>query len=807
MKVLSTPGIEFRPCFQDTDDAARPYAVTGQITLTDESILLSDALFAWSSGVLLANGKLIVADFHGQFSKVAEWMGQSPSPMTLLAARELARTLMLDGGFSADAFPEELRPQRLTIGVKGKLFVRTALYKYRGHEQLHADLSFSYNGTDVPYGTEEPEIRDGRSQNIIQRDFPAENALALRIQELGFRWSDDKSTEEIGWKLPPSELDTAVRALVMEEWDVTAQGRNYRKPTTKTAVIVSRADWFDLEGNVQFDGFTVPLPTLLEAKNAGRNAVRLGDGTFGLLPLEWLENFTALTELGETASDKIRFKQQQAAVVAELLEGTQAQFDESFARHSSELANIQPVPMNPPDGFKAVLRPYQQVGLGWLHTMNRRGLGACLADDMGLGKTVQILSLLATRQAEGIEKPSLIVMPKSLLFNWQSEIQKFAPDLTTLVYTGPSRQRMFKDFPYVDLVLTTYGTLRNDVTTLAQTSFDYCILDESQAIKNADSSTAEACRAIRADYRIAMTGTPIENKLAELFSQLDFLNPGLLGKLAHDATTGSSRLPEDTFRKVRQAVRTFILRRTKQMVAKDLPPKTEQILWVELDEVHQAEYNALRDHYRKQLLDAPESGGSSMDTLAALLKLRQAACHPALVFQNREHDVSEKLEILGEELVQLTEQGHKALVFSQFTSLLKFVSDKLTSLAIPFVYLDGQTKDRQEVVRQFQEDESVKVFLISLKAGGVGLNLTAADYIFLLDPWWNPATEAQAIDRAYRIGQTKPVVAYKMITKNTIEEKVLQMQERKRRLADTYLKETPVPAKLSQEDLRFLLEP
>ncbi|MBQ6471793.1 MAG: DEAD/DEAH box helicase, partial [Victivallales bacterium] len=356
------------------------------------------------------------------------------------------------------------------------------------------------------------------------------------------------------------------------------------------------------------------------------------------------------------------------------------------------------------------------------------------------------------------------------------------------------------------LLFTTYGTLRNDATLLANIDFDYCVLDESQIIKNADSSTAKAARCIQARHRIAMTGTPVENHLGELFSQLDFLNPGLFGRRHFNLAPSTDNPREDSaLNRIRRAVRPFLLRRTKQDVAKELPPKTEQVLWCEMDEREQAQYDELKRHYQQQILGQNEQS-SGMQTLAALMRLRQAACHPGLLRPERINDTSAKLELLCDNLATVLAAGHKALVFSQFTALLHIIQARLDTLGYGQCYLDGQTKDRAAEVRSFQEDPEKRVFLISLKAGGVGLNLTAASYVYIVDPWWNPAAESQAIDRAYRIGQTQAVTAYRLITKNTIEEKVHALQNSKRALADAIVANSDSPVRLSRADLESLLE-
>ncbi|MGN0879231.1 MAG: DEAD/DEAH box helicase [Oligosphaeraceae bacterium] len=787
------------------------WLLSAQFRLGDTAIPAADVLRLWPphGGITaaLAFAVRLPGDADSPLLPLAT---QKPRLLPTAAASAQVRALVAAGACDDDDLPEALRPHRQTIRPQGRLYVKTALYKFEGHEMLHAELTFDYAGVAAVYRDRTPLLEGETPGTLISRDFAAEEALAQRLEQLGFRWSDNRAVEETGWKLPPARLDQAVLTLVAEDWLVTAQGKSFRKPTTKTAAISSHGDWFDLEGGADYGNLHVALPDLLEAKQKGQTCVRLDDGTFGILPLDWLENFTALTELGERASERIRFRQQQTALVAELAEQAQVQFDQDFRQRAQslrDLAALPPQPALPTPRFKATLRPYQQQGLGWLLDMARRGLGACLADDMGLGKTVQLLAFIDVRQAAAPHAPALVVMPRSLLFNWLAEAKRFAPHLAVLDYTGPNRQRLLPRLHEAAIVLTTYGTLRNDAAELAKQPFDACILDESQAIKNADSSTALACRTIRAAVRIAMTGTPIENRLAELLSQLDFTNPGLMGRLLANHSLAAQHLPDDTFRIIRHAVRCLILRRTKQMVADSLPPKTEQVLWVELDDQEQAEYNALRDHFRKQLDDdaSPKPGGGALDALTALLKLRQAACHPALVFKHREHATSAKLELLTERLTALAAEGHKTLIFSQFTSLLRLVADRLLQLNLTYAYLDGQTADRQAAVRQFQEDPDTRVFLISLKAGGVGLNLTAADYVFILDPWWNPAAEAQAIDRAYRIGQTKPVFAYKLIARNTVEEKVLKLQQDKQRLADTYLKPSAQPAAFTRQDLLFLL--
>jgi SNF2 family DNA or RNA helicase len=406
----------------------------------------------------------------------------------------------------------------------------------------------------------------------------------------------------------------------------------------------------------------------------------------------------------------------------------------------------------------------------------------------------------------------MVVVPRSLVFNWQQEAAKFAPQLRLLDHATADRLKTTDHFQDFDLILTTYGTLRNDIAQWRDIRFDYVILDEAQAIKNAASESAKAARLLRADHRLALSGTPVQNHLGELWSLLEFLNPGMLGasRAFSSVTDKADRAAgADARQFLASALRPFILRRTKQQVAADLPEKFEQTIFCELDKPQRALYDELKEHYRQSLLgqiDREGLGKSKLQVLEALLRLRQAACHPGLLNKSRIDDPSAKLDTLLPRLAELAEEGHKTIVFSQFTSFLAIARKKLDDQGAVYEYLDGKTRDRQQRVDRFQTDENCKLFLISLKAGGLGLNLTAAQYVFLLDPWWNPAVEAQAIDRAHRIGQTRQVFAYRLIAKDTVEEKVLKLQQSKRELADAIINaDNSLISKLGREDLELLL--
>jgi SNF2 family DNA or RNA helicase len=551
------------------------------------------------------------------------------------------------------------------------------------------------------------------------------------------------------------------------------------------------------------------MPRLLAALRRGESTVVLDDGSVGMLPDEWMKKYGLMARMGRMEDDKLRFDRSQVGVLDALLASRpEIEIDKRFEKARDQLVKFEGIePVAPPKTFTGELREYQKEGLGWLHFLRKFGFGGCLADDMGLGKTVQVLALLAGKRSG----PALVVVPRSLVFNWKQEAARFAPKLKILDHTGTARDRSGAGFKDHDLVITTYGTLRNDAATFAAFRFDTCVLDESQAAKNADTETAKAVKLVQANHRLALSGTPIENHLGELWTLFDFLNPGMLGRTAAIGTeTIFTRNPDPETRDIlAKALRPFILRRTKSEVAKDLPSKTEQTIYCDLEPHQRKLYDELRDHYRRSLLSRVDTlglGRSKIQVLEALLRLRQAACHPGLIDKKRKAEDCAKLDHLLPQLQEVLEEGHKALVFSQFTSFLDILRPKLKEAGVSFEYLDGRTRDRQERVQRFQTDPECKLFLVSLKAGGVGLNLTAAEYVYLLDPWWNPAVEAQAVDRTHRIGQTKPVFAYRLIARNTVEEKVLALQESKRELADAILGgNNRVIADLKREDLEMLL--
>jgi len=471
-------------------------------------------------------------------------------------------------------------------------------------------------------------------------------------------------------------------------------------------------------------------------------------------------------------------------------------------------------PLAAPAHFPTTLRPYQEYGLGWLQFLRRHGLGGILADDMGLGKTVQTLAHLVIEKQQGrLRKPSLIVAPVSVLGNWQQEIRRFAPELTLLVLHGAKRKERFASIGAADVILIGYPLLLVDSDILLERDFSFVILDEAQTIKNPQAKITQVAQSLRAEHRVCLTGTPMENHLGELWSLFNFVQPALLGERRQFQRLYRAPIENggDTKRAaaLSRRVQPFLLRRTKDAVARDLPPKVQIVEAIELDERQRDFYDGIRLGQHRRVREAIERQGlarSHLTVLNALLKLRQACCDPRLVDADAPTELipSAKLDWLSTALPELIAEGRRILLFSQFTSMLSLIETRVNELSIPYCLLTGETRQRSDVVGHFQTG-GVPLFLISLKAGGTGLNLTAADTIIHYDPWWNPAVEAQATDRAHRIGQDKPVFVYKLIAQGTVEEKIMQLQADKHALVtQLYTEGNASPSQLTSADLEAL---
>jgi superfamily II DNA or RNA helicase len=797
------------------DKGGKRYLISGELRRGEERRPLARAALLLRGLVLWEDHAAALEDF-GAFDWVGLLRQTDALPVPATRKEDLIQELLRVPHLPRLDLPEELQFEEVKVPARPRLKIHPPRTHAWGPPRLRGELSFEYDSELVPANQPGRGLYQGAQRRMLLRDPEAERAAEGLLRQLGFR-SPAYHPNEL--ELAPRNLQTVVRALLSEGWQVEAEGKLYRRPGRIDIQVSSGIDWFELDGTVDFGGTVAHLPALLAALRRGDNAVPLGDGTYGILPEEWLKKYGLVAGLGKVEGDRLRFTRSQVGLLDALVASQpEAACDEVFARARDELRRFEGVKAAaPPAGFSGVLRGYQREGLGWLYFLQQFGFGGCLADDMGLGKTVQVLALLESRRelreqgGADAPGPSLVVVPKSLVFNWKQEAARFAPKLRVLDHTGAGRAKPGEHFDEYDLILTTYGTLRRDALEFKDQVFDYCVLDEAQAIKNASSESAKAARLLRARHRLALSGTPVENHLGELWSLFEFLNPGMLGSASVFQLTGAgARNPsEETRTLLAKALRPFILRRTKGQVAKDLPAKVEQTIYCDLEPAQRKLYDELRHHYRDTLLARVEREGlnrSKIQVLEALLRLRQAACHPGLIDKERTGDTSAKLDVLLPSLLEVTEEGHKCLVFSQFTSFLAIVRERLDQEQVPYLYLDGRTRDRAARVEQFQTDPERKLFLISLKAGGLGLNLTAAEYVFLLDPWWNPAVEAQAIDRAHRIGQTEQVFACRLIARDTVEEKVLALQESKRELADAIINaDNSLIRGLGRDDLELLL--
>lgn len=501
-----------------------------------------------------------------------------------------------------------------------------------------------------------------------------------------------------------------------------------------------------------------------------------------------------------------------AGLIAELKElGIKLKMSKKFEHFWEQISTFNiDEKISAPEKVNATLREYQERGLSWLWFLYQYGLNGILADDMGLGKTLQMLSLLQKAKDEEGSKPSLVIAPTSVVFNWENEVNKFTPDLSVLNLTGTDRHDYFKKIKNYDIILTSYALVRRDIELYKKFDFRMVVLDESQNIKNHESITARAVKRINSDHRFAMSGTPIENRLSELWSVFDFLMPGFLYDLAEFKyrfiVPISEKGDKSVENRLKKQIYPFILRRMKRDVAKDLPEKIENIAYCSMTDEQEELYQEILDDTRETLLREIQDKGmknSKMSIFAALLRLRQICCHPKLIKKEVE---SGKFQHLKEMLEEITGEGHRVLLFSQFVQMLDIIKDYFEREGIKYEYLTGDTKNRQERIERFNNDESVQVFLLSLKAGGTGLNLTGADYVIHYDPWWNPAVEDQATDRAYRIGQTKNVMVYRLITKNSVEEKIQRLKGKKRDLVDAVISvDREIGKTLTYEDIKDIL--
>ncbi|MBL7730975.1 MAG: SNF2 helicase associated domain-containing protein [Chitinophagaceae bacterium] len=693
-------------------------------------------------------------------------------------------------------------------------------------EYLVFQPSFSYKGFETKTrDRDEVVVPMGDKVLVVHRNREKENEFIQKLQNLHSSFAYNEDTGTLALKGTDVLKNNWFFLFVdaMKDMKTPVFGfealKNFRfntaKPQTKI-FISSNTDWFDARVDILFGDQKVTVAEVKRALANKQQFVQLNDGTLGILPEEWLKKYSLLFRVGEGKTDSLKLSRYHLSVVDELYETRDE--EELVVKLEEKYENLrqfnQIKEIEPSDHLKRILRPYQVAGYQWLNYLKDIKWGGILADDMGLGKTVQALSFLEHfRKNEGRLK-ALVVCPTTLIYNWENEIKKFTPGLTYCIHHGGTRTRLTDDLTNHEVTITTYGTLRSDIKLLMSVAFDYVILDESQAIKNPASKVTKAACLLNAKNRLCMSGTPLQNNTFDIYAQMNFLNPGMLGTM--EFFRQEFAIPIDKFgeqdRKehLKKLLYPFILRRTKEQVAKDLPEKQEMILFCEMEEDQRNIYDAYRNDFRNQILGTIETQGiqkSQLTILQGLMKLRQICDSPAILNEQEKFDNhSIKLDELAREITENI-GDHKALIFSQFLGMLALIRKKMDELGVKYEYFDGSTSapDREKAIQNFQNEEEVRVFLISLKAGGVGLNLTAADYVYIVDPWWNPAVEQQAIDRTHRIGQTKNIFAYRMICKDTIEDKILQLQEKKRALAKDIISDDASFVKtLTREDVEYL---
>jgi superfamily II DNA or RNA helicase len=563
----------------------------------------------------------------------------------------------------------------------------------------------------------------------------------------------------------------------------------------------SGTDWFDLQALVRFGEFEIPFVQLRHHILDGIREFPLPDGTMAVIPEPWFARYHDLFAFSIVSGQKLKLPRKQFALVASL----SLPMDEATQEAVTSLVPPHQISSAAPASFRGRLRPYQEHGLAWMKYLRENGFGGCLADDMGLGKTIQTLAMLLEIQ-QNQPRASLVVMPASLIHNWKNEIRRFAPNLSTMVHTGSDRATSTLLFDSVDLIITTYGVCRNDTELLSGYQFHYIILDEGQMIRNPEALISKSVMSLSAEHRLALTGTPIQNSLTDLWSQMEFLNKGMLGPLAdfkrQYLQPSGKELDTSRLDRLRQWVAPFILRRTKAEVEPDLPELTVEYRYCEMTTDQAKRYEIEKSAIRNEILEGIETGnisGTSIQVLRALMRMRQTACHPMLIDPAYQGDSGKLEEVLGY-LEILREENQKALIFSSFVEHLKILESRFKESGWKYCKLTGSTRNREEVINEFRQKEDHHFFLISMKAGGVGLNLAEAGYVFILDPWWNLAVEDQAISRAHRIGQSKKVIVYKFISKDTIEEKILLLQQRKQDLAVTLIQSSnPLVGMTEQE--------
>ena len=737
---------------------------------------------------------------------------------------------------------ESRPPRKAILSLEQDLSLRPVLvvkFRYDNSQYLADAVSNVFVSLDTDQGN--------YTFHKFVRDHKWEEEQLDLLKKLGLKYKNGYwNPKEDSEKSETENYYNSVQWLTQNNEEFQAHGfmvqqnkldKKYFTGTQELDIkIQSNEDWFDILAMVRFGDCLIPFIRLRKHILNNIREFELPSGEIAILPLEWFSSYREIFPFAKLNGNILKLKKHHFQLLQEKVKG----IDRNYFNKLEQIYSVTDQKVEVPKALKAKLRNYQAEGFSWMYQLCENQLGGCLADDMGLGKTLQALTLLLKLKKKAVQPllpkietdnqlsiplfetngapdqvqpASLIVMPTSLIHNWENEILKFAPTLKIYKHVGALRNKsnnMVSAIRYYDVILTTYGTLRNDYEMLSAYEFFYLILDESQNIKNSSSKTYKSILEIRSKHKLVITGTPIENSLSDLWSQFNFLNRGLLGSLPYFKrefiTPIEKKDDQEQQKKLQKLIRPFLLRRTKEEVESDLPELTEQIRYCEMTEEQHEIYETEKSAIRNAILKNIETNGikkSALVVLQGLTKLRQLANHPSLVTKDTETE-SGKFNEIYRCLKNLVAEKHKVLIFSSFVKHLELLQTKIETKGWKYSWLTGKTTDRQEVIRKFQGDPDNHIFLISLKAGGVGLNLTSADYVFIIDPWWNPAAENQAISRAHRIGQDKKVFVYRFITENSIEEKIQALKSKKSALVGKFIgSNNPINA-ITEEEIMSL---
>jgi len=778
-------------------------------------MLLDDTLYYFEKEI---EGKKLVPFLNKRFIAVPR--SSEKSYFEKFVAPLIERHHVYAEGFIINTEKHDAKPVLKPIYVPGGTSQLQLCFKYSGYifnygDDRHISVRMESDGDNYTFH------RIKRSVTWEKNKFQQLESMGLKVTSTLFKnlevdFADDDADRSFSiFEWINQHFDQLTDdGFEIEQPDNSNQKRYLFGSSKIDLEVKENNDWFDINAIVCFGPFRIPFIQLKNHILNNKKEFILPSGEIAVIPDKWFSQYGNLLHFAE-GGNNIKLRQHHIGLVNDLVEGEMANV--TMSRKLQRLTDFEQLDeIDMPLNFAGHLRPYQKAGYNWFHFLKQHHFGGCLADDMGLGKTIQTLALLQKHkedtEATGAKSTSLAIMPTSLIYNWLNEAKKFVPQLRLMVHTGTFRYKSPEVFANYDLVITTYGISRIDIELFKSYFFDYVILDESQNIKNPSSKSFMAVRQLKSRFKLILSGTPVENSVNDLWTQMSFINPGLLGIQQffqnEFVTPIEKKKDEDKARKLQALIKPFVLRRTKEQVAPELPPKTENLFYCQMSEEQSSVYEKVKSEYRNELLRSLEDGTyakTQIQVLQGLIKLRQIANHPIMIDSDYEGD-SGKFENVVHTLSNVLDGGHKVLIFSQFVRQLNIYREHLEKEDIPFVYLDGSTQNRGDVVKQFQEDPKTRVFLISIKAGGVGLNLTEADYVFILDPWWNPAVEQQAIDRTHRIGQTKNVFIYKFITKDSVEEKIVALQQRKLSVARSLITtEESFIKSLSVDDIKEIL--